>query len=135
MRTYTNPKWVHVEPRSFPVAAVVVLGVMAWSGYELVAWLASVMAAIVTVLAIVTAGSAATLAVVLYRRRGLQHLDAPQWVVERCGTPRIPSYDEIPAHPVAAAQASPTRAIAPVVHYHLHLYPATTAQPAIEESK
>ena len=44
MPTYTNPRWVHVEPRSFPVVAVAVLGVIGYGGYELVAWLASVMA-------------------------------------------------------------------------------------------
>jgi hypothetical protein len=95
------------------------------------------MLAIVTVLPIVTAGSAATLAVVLRRQRGLQHLDAPQWVVERCGPPRLPSHGAIPVRQSPSIAAPPVPAIeAPVIHYHLHLHAAPAPQTiGIEESK
>ena len=89
MPTFTNPKFVHVEPRGFPVLAIVVLGVEAYSGYELAQWLASITAVILCTVA-VAASSVAVLAVVLHRHRGAQHIDAPQWVVERCGASRIP---------------------------------------------
>jgi hypothetical protein len=72
------------------------MGVEAYSGYELTQWLASIAAVILTCTAIVVASSLAVLAVVLHRRRGLQHIDAPQWVAERCGAPRIPSQRAMP---------------------------------------
>ncbi len=133
MPTFTNPKFVHVEPRGFPVLAFVVLGVETYATYEIAQWLASIALIIVAVVAAVTVGSVTTLGIVLYRHRGTQHLDAPEWVTRRCSA-TFASHELLPDRPSPAIVASPQPVIAPAVHYHLHLH-AAPAQPAIEQSK
>lgn len=141
MPTYTRPEWVHVEPgRGVPVVALIVLAVIGYAAYQVAEWLASVLVAIEAGAGVVAAGALTVLAVVLRRQRGRQHLDAPQWVVERF----VPSHGTIPVRPAAAVttarrpaiEAAPQPVIeAPAVHYHLHLHAPATAQPAIEEKQ
>ncbi len=133
MPTWTNPKLVHVEPRGgLPAAAVIVVAVTGYAAWQVAAWLASVIAAVEAAAGVVTIGALAGLVVVLRRQRGRTHLDAPQWVTERLGAPRIPSRRAL-ARPAPAIPASRRPQIeAPAVHYHLHLH---AAQPAIEENQ
>jgi hypothetical protein len=138
MPTYIDPKFVHVEPRSRPpIAALIVLAVIGYACYQAAELLASVIVAIFIATAAVTAASLVTLAVVLRRQRGRTHLDAPQWVIERLGASPVRSSAALPVRPATAIQARSPRAIeAPaVVHYHLHLHAAPATQPAIEEDR
>jgi hypothetical protein len=128
MPTYTNPKWVHVEPRSgFPVLAVIVLAVIGYAAYQVAEWVASILVAIEIGAGVVAAAAVTGAVFVLRRQRGRAHLDAPQWVVERLGVPRIQSCRPLPVRPAPAIVARPERAIeAPsVVHHHLHLHGRT----------
>jgi hypothetical protein len=135
MPSYINPKFVHVEPRGgLPIVAVVVLAVTGYAAYQVAEWLASVIVAIEATTAVVTAAAVTGLVLVLRRQRGRTHLDAPQWVVERSGAPRIRSSAAVTVRPAPAIVERSPRAIeAPAaVHYHLHLH-APAAQPAIEK--
>jgi hypothetical protein len=127
MPSYRNPRFAYIEPRytgGLPVAAAV-LAVIGYAAYQLADWIASAVVAVLAVVALVAVTSVVTLAVVVRRQRGRQHLDAPQWVVERCGAARIPSSGAIPGGPPAAVTAAPRPAIGPpAVHYHLHLHAA-----------
>jgi hypothetical protein len=137
MPTYTNPKWVHVEPRrGFPIGAVIVLGVIGYACYRVAEVIAEFAVAITAALAVVTSAAVIGLVLVLRRHRGRAHLDAPQWVTERLGAPRIHSHRAVADRQAPAIPARSPRAIeAPaVVHYHVHLHAAPAAQPvAIEE--
>jgi hypothetical protein len=141
MPSFRNPKFAYVEPRGtggIPVAAAV-LAVLGYGAYRLAGWLAPAVVAIAAVIAVVALASVVTLAVVASRHRGRQHLDAPQWVIQRLDAPRIPSHGAVPVRTPAAVTAAPPPAIGPpAVHYHLHLHAAPAAQPvpiAIEEDK
>jgi hypothetical protein len=137
MPSYRHPKFAYIEPRGtggIPVVAAV-LAVLGYGTYQLADFLATAIVAIAVVIAVVAVASVVTLVVVASRHRGRQHLDAPQWVTERLGAPRIPSHGTVPVRHAAAIPSRPVPAIdAPAIHYHLHLHAAPAAQPiAIEE--
>ena len=80
MPTYTNPKWVHVEPRSgFPILPLVVLGIIGYAAFKVAEWIASIAVAIEITIAGVAVAAPAGLVLVLRRRRG--HVIKPGSVV------------------------------------------------------
>lgn len=135
MPGYHNPKFAYVEPRGSGLGVIIgvaVLAVECYASYEVAQWLASIAVIIVAVVAVITTASVTTLGVVLlHRHRGLQHLDAPQWATERLGASHIPSHGAVPVRPAPSITARSQPAIAPVVHYRLHLHAAPTPMPTV----
>jgi hypothetical protein len=121
------------------IGAVVIIGViLARPVVHAVGELLHVVLITVAAVAGLAVAAAVTgLVLVLRRQRGRQHLDAPEWVTERCGTSRIPSHGAIPVRPAAAVLTRSQPAIEtpqPQLHVHYHLHAAPAAQP-VEESK
>jgi hypothetical protein len=124
-----RPSGAHTHPDGggglVAIAAVVIIGgILARPVMHAVDELLHAVLIVAAVLAGLAVAAALTgLVLVLRRQRGRQHLDAPEWVTERCDAPRIPSQGPIPVRPSPAGLTRQVPEIdAPHAQLHLHVH-------------